>query len=137
MAQNTPPQDQPADVAPAAVEVTPVTQEPSSSGLPASTTGPVGQPVDNPLVDTAPPDEPRQKLRADELPPEISPGAMGLARIELVTALGFQADHPFDAEVEDRLRQVCPDYTDTVTQDMWRKVLAGGHKFRETEPSAP
>lgn len=126
-------QDQPVDDKPPAAEA-PAVQE---SPMQASTTGPVGQPVDNPLVDVVPPDEPSQELRDSDLPPEISPGAMGVPRIQLVMALGFQADHPFDAEVEDRLRQVCPDYAGTVTSDMWRKVLTEGHTFRDTSPSAP
>lgn len=130
------PEDQPVDVPEDVKPSKASTQEAASSPLPTSTHGPAGQPVDNPLVETEP-DEPMQEMQEADLPPEISPGAMGIPRIKLVQALGFTADHMFDAEVEDRLLQVCPDYAGTVTKDMWRKILQEGHVFRTPVPSQP
>lgn len=103
---------------------------PADETLPAakpSAVGPAGQPVDNPLIE-GDGSEPQQELGDADLPPEISPGAMGTPRATLVMELGFQGDHPFDAEVEEKLRLVAPDYDGTVTKDIWRKVLADGHQ---------
>jgi hypothetical protein len=62
-----------------------------------------------------------------DLPPDISPGQMGAPRAHLMLLLGLDATHPFDAEVEAKLREILPDYSGTVTKEMWRKLHRGDH----------
>jgi hypothetical protein len=131
MAQNTPKQEAAQDVAPEtanAGEVAPdVAQGRLRADQQAAHAAGNSEGADNALApENQETDEPTEMPDSD-LPPEISPGQMGAPRAQLMLLLGLDATHPFDAEVEAKLREVLPDYDGTVTKEMWRKLHRQDH----------
>lgn len=126
MPQNQPKAEQPSDTPPETTNPEVKAQDTGQDdqvAAQASKTGPNGEPVDNSMIQEASEVDEPSEMPESELPPEVSPGDMGVGRAQLMLALGMDATHPFDAEVEARVREICPDYTGTVTKEMWRKII--------------
>lgn len=123
MAQNTEKKEAAQDVAPETV----VAVEEDTVAAKASKTGPNGQPVDNQMVQEAAESDEPSEMPDSDLPPEISPGHMGVARAQLMLLLGLDGTHAFDADVESKIREILPEYNGTVTKEMWRKLHRADH----------
>jgi hypothetical protein len=132
MAQNTQKQEAAQDVAPETANAgEQAADQDSGQGVDvaaqASKTGPNGEPVDNQMVQEAVDTDQPTEMPDSELPPEVSPGAMGVPRAQLMLLLGFDPTHAFDAEVEAKVREVLPEYDGTITKEMWRKLHRQDH----------
>lgn len=93
-----------------------------NDGLPENSEGVVVGTVQvNPAAGASPPDI------AEVAPEPVDPdadwrdlkvGSMGASRVRLMQALGVDVNHPYDRQIDEKLKELIPDYQGTLTLEM-------------------
>jgi hypothetical protein len=107
---------------PAPADVAPPAAAPAMAAPPAPVAAP--QAVDNSAAaeEVEPASQPQQEMSDEDLPRDITPGAMGGERALLMQLLGLDVNHPFDEAAEAEILRRVPSYAGVVDKPVWREL---------------